>query len=44
MSSITRRTFGLAAPYWLRSNHRSIAWVMGAVLLVTVFAVTGLSF
>ena len=44
MSSITVRTFGLAAPYWLRSSHRASGWALGAALLVSVALMTGLSY
>lgn len=33
MSSITARTFGLAAPFWLRSPDRRAAWTLGLVLV-----------
>ncbi|WP_088282614.1 ABC transporter ATP-binding protein/permease [Ideonella sp. A 288] len=44
MSSITARTFQLAAPYWLRSPRRGTGWALALVLVLLVVAVTGLNF
>ncbi len=43
MPSITRRTFQLAAPYWLRSSDRTIAWTLGLILIAMVALMTGLN-
>ena len=44
MRSITARTFGLAAPYWLRSSDRLHGWAFGLALLLSVALITGLSY
>ena len=44
MRSITARTFGLAAPYWLRSTDRLRGWAFGVALLLSVALITGLSY
>jgi vitamin B12/bleomycin/antimicrobial peptide transport system ATP-binding/permease protein len=38
--SITRRTFALAAPYWLQSSRRSLGWGLAAALVVLVVVLT----
>jgi putative ATP-binding cassette transporter len=43
MSSITARTFRLAAPYWLRAPDRRIGWALGAVLVLCVLLMTALN-
>ncbi len=43
MSSITTRTFRLAAPYWTDGTTRRVAWSLGAVLLVMVVLLTALN-
>jgi len=43
MSSITARTFRLAAPYWLAGPERLAAWGLGAVLVVSVVLLTWLN-
>jgi putative ATP-binding cassette transporter len=42
MSSITSRTFRLAAPYWTGADRRA-AWGLGAVLLVVAVALIALN-
>ena len=44
MSSITQRTFRLAAPYWLTSQQRTMAWTIGLTLVGMVALVTGLNY
>ncbi len=43
MSSITSRTFKLAAPYWLRSPERRTAWLLAAMLVASVVLITSLN-
>ena len=43
MTSITHRTFQLAATYWLRSTDRTMAWTLGLTLIAMVALMTGLN-
>lgn len=42
MTTRTRQTFGLGAPFWLHSAHRKSAWLLLAALVALVAAYTGL--
>jgi len=43
MSSVSSQAFRLAAPYWRGSSQRYRAWLLGALLLVSVALITQLN-
>lgn len=45
MTTLTARTFRLAAPYWWQDRpHRRTAWLLGAALVALTALVTGLNY
>jgi vitamin B12/bleomycin/antimicrobial peptide transport system ATP-binding/permease protein len=44
MSSITAKTFMLAAPHWLRSPDRRVSWLLGTALVLLVVLTTAFGY
>lgn len=44
MNAITARTFTLARPYWLETQNRRSAWLLGGTLVVLTIAATGFNY